>query len=201
LQPEGFKILLEVLVRSPRLRISELPFEFAERQAGESKANSNEALKLFRQMLRLSLSSQAHLLRFMAVGLTGLVVNTLLMALFTEWLGVLYLASAIMATQGSSLWNFFFTETWVFGKRKQEGRLIYRWLGFMTVNNGALLLRGPVLVFFVSWLGVHYLLANVLSLVILMVLRYFIADRLIWKKQVAAELPLTPITSIHTEKL
>jgi dolichol-phosphate mannosyltransferase len=200
LQPEGFKILLEVLVRSPRLRVSELPFEFAERHAGESKANSNEALKLFRQMLRLTLSSQANLLRFTAVGLTGLVVNTLLLALFTEAFGLLYLMSAILATQGSSVWNFTFTETWVFRERHREGRLVYRLLGYMTVNNAALLLRGPVLVVFVAWLDVHYLVANILSLFILMMLRYFIADRLIWKKQAAPELPLTPI-AIQTEKI
>jgi dolichol-phosphate mannosyltransferase len=201
LQPEGFKILLEVLVRSPRLRVSELPFEFAERNAGESKANSNEAVKLFRQMLRLSLSSQAHLLRFMAVGLTGLVVNTLLLALFTEGFGLLYIVSAILATQGSSLWNFALTETWVFRERREDGRLFHRLLSYMTVNNGALLLRGPLLVFFVSWLSVHYLAANVLSLVMLMLLRYLIADRLIWKKSVAPELPLAPITGVTGEKL
>jgi dolichol-phosphate mannosyltransferase len=201
LQPEGFKILLEVLVRSPRLRVSELPFEFAERNTGESKANSNEAVKLFRQMLRLSLSSQAHLLRFIAVGLTGLGVNTLLMGMFTEGLGLLYILSAILATQGSSLWNFTLTETWVFAERREDGRILHRLLGYMTVNNGALLLRGPLLVFFVSWLSVHYLVANLLSLVMLMLLRYFIADRFIWRKQAASELPLTPVTSVHTEKL
>ena len=77
LQPEGFKILLEILVRTPHLRLAELPFEFGERLTGESKANTQEALKLFRQLARLSLEPHRHLLRFFMVGASGLVVNTL----------------------------------------------------------------------------------------------------------------------------
>ena len=43
LQPQGFKILLEILVRTPGLRVSEVPFEFGERHAGETKASVREA--------------------------------------------------------------------------------------------------------------------------------------------------------------
>jgi dolichol-phosphate mannosyltransferase len=221
LQPEGFKILLEVLVRSPRLRVSEVPFEFAERQGGESKASSNEAVRLFRQMLRLSVSSHANLIRFLLVGFSGIFVNTLLMALFTESFNLLYVFSAILATQGSSLWNFTLTEKWVFGKRGQDGKRGYRLLGYMLVNNTALVLRGPILVMFVRWFGIHYLTANVLSLLILTMIRYFVSDRVIWKQQPSdpsSDLPLSnsplsnsplsnsplstiPISSVQTEQL
>ena len=37
LQPRGFKILLEILAREP-LAVTEVPFDFGERAAGESKA-------------------------------------------------------------------------------------------------------------------------------------------------------------------
>ncbi len=201
LQPEGFKILLEVLVRSPRLRVSEIPFEFAERHDGQSKASSSEALRLFRQMLRLSISSQANLLRFILVGFTGLVVNTLLMYLFTDGFNLLYVFSAILATQGSSLWNFALTETWVFGKRKQDGKMPIRLLGYMLVNNTALAIRGPILVVFVSWFGFHYLTANVISLGILTIIRYMISDRLIWKPTVIDSPDDVPLPNVQTEKL
>ena len=39
LHPHGFKILLEILVRTPGLRVSEVPFEFGERHAGKTKAS------------------------------------------------------------------------------------------------------------------------------------------------------------------
>src|SRR3954463_6386625 len=36
LEPHGFKILLEILVRTPGLKVAEVPFHFGERVAGES---------------------------------------------------------------------------------------------------------------------------------------------------------------------
>ena len=43
LRPRGFKILLEILVRTPGLRVSEVPLGFGERHAGHTKASAREA--------------------------------------------------------------------------------------------------------------------------------------------------------------
>jgi dolichol-phosphate mannosyltransferase len=53
LRPRGFKILLELLVRSPSLRVAEVPFAFGERVAGESKASLREAGRYLAHLLRL----------------------------------------------------------------------------------------------------------------------------------------------------
>src|SRR5262249_36247174 len=50
LRPRGFKILLEVLVRTPGLRVAEVPFTFAERHDGQSKASAREAARYLRQL-------------------------------------------------------------------------------------------------------------------------------------------------------
>lgn len=42
MQPRGFKLLLEILVRHPAMRTAEIPFDFAERSAGTSKASAQE---------------------------------------------------------------------------------------------------------------------------------------------------------------
>jgi len=44
LKPRGFKILLEVLVCAPRLRVADVPFVFASRFAGESKASTRQGI-------------------------------------------------------------------------------------------------------------------------------------------------------------
>jgi dolichol-phosphate mannosyltransferase len=44
LRLQGFKILLEILTRSSRLRIREVPFEFQQRHSGESKPSLAEGL-------------------------------------------------------------------------------------------------------------------------------------------------------------
>jgi dolichol-phosphate mannosyltransferase len=54
LHPDGFKILLEILVRTPGLRVAEIPFVFESRHAGRSKAGLREMARLARTMARLA---------------------------------------------------------------------------------------------------------------------------------------------------
>jgi glycosyltransferase involved in cell wall biosynthesis len=53
LRPRGFKILMEIAVRTPNLRVAEVPYVFGERYAGESKANSREGVRYLRHLSRL----------------------------------------------------------------------------------------------------------------------------------------------------
>lgn len=53
LQPFGYKILLEILGTHPDLTVAEVPFEFAERGGGESKAGASEAIRYGRHVLNL----------------------------------------------------------------------------------------------------------------------------------------------------
>jgi dolichol-phosphate mannosyltransferase len=57
LRPRGFKILLEVLVRTPRIQVAEVPFEFAERYAGRSKASGREMARYLRQLVALRIAT------------------------------------------------------------------------------------------------------------------------------------------------
>jgi dolichol-phosphate mannosyltransferase len=56
LQPRGFKILLEILVRND-LRVTEVPFAFDARNAGSSKATLGQGVAYLRQLLALRLSA------------------------------------------------------------------------------------------------------------------------------------------------
>jgi glycosyltransferase involved in cell wall biosynthesis len=53
LRPEGFKILLEILVRGRWSRVAEVPFEFAPRLGGVSKAGLREGMRFLRHVGRL----------------------------------------------------------------------------------------------------------------------------------------------------
>jgi len=182
LKPDGFKILLEILVSHPELKVSEVPIHFGQRNAGESKASVKETIKFFRGLLRLRLAGQTDFLKFLTVGVSGLVVNSLALAAFTELAGIQYVLSAAIATQASTLWNFAGTEWWVFGKREVGRSFWQRLVSFLLMNNGMLLVRAPLLAWLVSRLGMHYILANLISLFAMTVLRYLVADKLIWNK-------------------
>ena len=67
LAPKGFKILLEVLIRCPKLKVTEMPFKFAERHSEKSKANVDQVVSLFEQLLGLRLKSYANLAKSVSV--------------------------------------------------------------------------------------------------------------------------------------
>lgn len=116
--------------------------------------------------------------RFLLVGMSGLVVNQLALWVFTEFVGLHYLVSAVVATQCSTVWNFALSETWVFDGSSQ-GR-VRRFVWFALMNNAWLLLRGPFLLLFTDGVGLNYLLSNFIVLGAATVLRFVIADGVIW---------------------
>jgi putative flippase GtrA len=83
----------------------------------------------------------ATLARFAAVGATGIVVNQLILWAWVAGAEHHYLLGAVVATQGSSTWNFCLTERWVFpgGGGRSLGS---RYLMFLGINNSTLLLAG-----------------------------------------------------------
>ncbi len=182
LKPDGFKILLEILVSHPQLKVTEVPIQFGHRNAGESKASIKETVKFFRGLYRLRMAGKTNFLKFLLVGISGLVVNSAALLAFTELAAIHYVVSAALATQVSTLWNFGLTETWVFGKRETERPFLQRLVSFLLVNNLLLVVRGPIITLLVDRGGVHYLLANLVSLFAMTVLRYLLADKWIWNK-------------------
>jgi dolichol-phosphate mannosyltransferase len=186
LRPDGFKILLEILVRTPSLRVGECAFTFGRRMTGESKASFGELLRYWKLLMRLRAGDVVPRFgRFGLVGVTGLAVNTLALAAFTDGAGMHYLWGALAATQVSTLWNFILTDRWVFPGPHRRGRLGVRFVAYAAMNNAALLLRGPLLVVLTDWAGINLLVSNVLSLCALTVVRYAFADRVIWAPRVA----------------
>ncbi len=184
LRPNGFKILLEILVRTPRLAVSEIPFRFGVRPAGESKASVREVARYLSLVWRLRLSASkarfGRFGRFGLVGLTGIAVNSLALAFFHASLGVAVLAAALLATQCSSIWNFALTERFVFRGTTARRSLPARAIAFLALNNLAFLVRGPLLVAITALFGLHYLLANLISIFALTVVRFALADSWIW---------------------
>jgi glycosyltransferase involved in cell wall biosynthesis len=183
LRPRGFKILLEILVRFPKLRVSEMPFDFGARHAGQSKASPNEVARYLSLLWTLRFGENwSQLFKFGVVGVTGIVVNTLVLALATDWLGIYFMVSTVIATLASTTWNFGLTEGWVFRGRQSRAGIVRRYGLFFVMNNLALALRGPVIYGLTTGLGLHYLWSNLISLAMVMLLRYVVADAWIWGK-------------------
>ena len=178
---------MELLVRTPGLRVAEVPFTFAERQHGQSKASGREAIRYLRQLIALRLAGRAgRLARFAVVGGSGVLVNlAVLAALLRATPGALGAAAsgqmiaAVAATQAAVGWNFALTERWVFPGR--PGHWTARLLPFWALNCAALLAQLPLAGWLQPVLGRSYLLATGAALVILMLARFTVCDRWLYR--------------------
>ncbi len=188
LRPRGFKILLEIVARSPRLRIGEVPFTFTARQTGHSKASSREAFRYLLQLgiLRVSGTSTANrLLRFGIVGASGLVVNLLVLRqLLTIPLlppgAAQQSICATVATQLALMWNFILTERWVFAGQARSGTLMGRGALFGALGNGSLLVQLPLAAVVAATTHATYLQSTAIVLLGLVMLRFTLLDRLLY---------------------
>ena len=203
LRPNGFKILLEILVRNPKLSKAELPFQFGERLSGESKASVKEAVNYFKLLWGLKFGKGS--LRFggfALVGISGILVNSLVLYLATSKLNIYYIISAAIATVASTLWNFILTETVVYrAVTQKEGRL-RRLALFSVMNVAALALRSPIIYLLTSYLAVNYIVSNLISLGLLTVLRFLTADSMIWGQAMRASTENTkPVFSYNIHNL
>jgi dolichol-phosphate mannosyltransferase len=199
MRPLGFKVLLELLVRHPSARVAEMAYVFAPRNAGRSKASMREGLtfvrhltRLRRDVLRRQLEDRPtskpartqqlfRALAFGAVGASGIIVNSAALWFAVTALGWSAALGATLATQCSTLWNFLLVDFGVYRGAKRGSRR-GRAVRFFLMNNALLLLRLPVLLALVG-VGVHYLWANAVTLVLLFLVRFLVSDRVIYGSQ------------------
>lgn len=157
----GYKMLLEILVKTKGARIKEVPYTFTNRAFGTSKLDSSVMLDYFRAVLRLyrygrraaqgekraSVRFLSKAGRFYTVGATGLLVNYLSSLLFNTTLPDLwYLYSTIIGILLSMTSNFFLNKIWTFEDKdftaKNTGIQYGMFLGFSSL--GALIQLGMV---------------------------------------------------------
>lgn len=84
LNPIGYKIALELIVKGDFDNVAEVPIHFSDRLHGESKLNFTEQLRYIQHLRRLYLyrfANAMHLAQFLVVGTSGVVVNLAVLTL------------------------------------------------------------------------------------------------------------------------
>jgi len=84
LNPVGYKIGLELIVKTGAQNVGEVPIHFTDRVAGESKLSLKEQLRFIQHLRRLYMykfGTMTSLVQFLAVGFSGLIVNLTVLTL------------------------------------------------------------------------------------------------------------------------
>jgi len=168
LQPRGFKILLELLARQP-LRVAEVPFDFADRHAGASKASLRQGLELLVQLTALRFGKMSV---FALIGAGGAVANLLIVWALSS-LGMPDVPAMIVAAEVTIIGNFLLQERFVFQDMRAEASgIVSRFAKSFTFNNAELVIRIPVTAWLISSWHISVVIATGITLVIAFLARF-----------------------------
>ncbi|MEV6289073.1 glycosyltransferase family 2 protein [Streptomyces sp. NPDC051896] len=180
LRPLGYKILLELAVRSRPRGVAEVPFVFEDRFAGESKSTAREGFRFLRHLAGLRTASPvARMVGFGLIGASGFVPNLAGLWALTV-LGMHYLPAEVLANQFGVAWNFLLIEQLLFRDRRAHRRWWDRLGRFALLANADLLLRIPLIALLVGRFGMGALPATALALVMTFVLRFVGTEALVY---------------------
>jgi putative flippase GtrA len=121
------------------------------------------------------------LMRFVCVGGSGVLLNTLLLWVLTERAHLYYLASSVLATEAAIVSNFVLNHGWTFAAVRDSQHVLLRFLRFNAVSAGGLLLTVGLVFVLKQFAGVPYLLANLLAIVCGSVWNYVANRRWTWR--------------------
>lgn len=184
LNPRGFKILLEILVKGRFKKVCEYPIEFRARTWGESKLGASEVFNYLLHVLDLAHEA----VRFTIVGGMGTLVNLATLSLLGYLLGVEHWVAVLAAFETSTLFNFLLHELWTFKSSFDKG-----------VTKRLIEFHGAVVLHFVSQVAVSNLLfyscrvervlSQLTGILLGFSLNYVLSRYLVWRKSGAKSPP------------
>lgn len=188
----GFQIFLANAFSSGGWRVTEVPISFHTRAHGVSKASVKDVLEFIRIALQLNDDSPfKQLVRFLLVGASGTLVNLgslwVLRQIFMPEDPVgdrIWLLSAA-AIQISILWNFVWHTAFTFRRYRRTGGVLgprQIALNLAKFEGASALTQTVIFGAFVvfSNLGVFYLIAQALGIVIAVAVNYWVSSHYIW---------------------
>jgi dolichol-phosphate mannosyltransferase len=131
----------------------------------------------WRGLVRRHRPALGRLTQFGLVGALGAVVNTLVFTTATKN-GLPGLAAAFLSMEIATGFNFALSDRTVFAGRARSSRWV-RMMAFFAVATAGFLVTGPLMLVLIA-VSVPPVVANLLAIGALTVVRFAIADRVIW---------------------
>jgi dolichol-phosphate mannosyltransferase len=191
---KGFKILLEILVKSRDIRVKEVPYTFRDRKSGQSKMNFNVILdyagavwqlyrygqKSKRRIQKMHEKRKSVLFiskasRFYTVGASGLLINYLVSFLLADNVAnsvkslsnTWYLQATLVGIIISTTSNFFLNKIWTFEDRDLSvGKTLRQYCSFAGISAVGATIQLLLLYLLVVDYGLQYRVSLIIAIVI-----------------------------------
>ncbi len=206
-RPTGFKVLLEILVCAPELKVVETPLNFRARNAGVSKANVGQGLEYLAHIASLFwyVPGAGRFWKFALVGASGVLVNMLTLILLAEYLDADKVIAWMFAVGVSILSNFLLNNAFTWRDVRHSSRIHFLLRGALAypvavVGIGANFAVYYPLLKYVSGEFPLYVFFNFLGIVAATSVNFILSSRLVFRPSAPKSLdPTAPPKQIVEE--
>ncbi len=174
INPKGFKILLELLVKLDFKNIVEIPITFTNRTMGKSKAATREIIFYLENLityLPYKKETISEFFKFACVGLIGTFVNIIILYSFTEYFGIYYIMSAFIAFVVAVTVNFILNKIWTF-REEFNHDFFKKYIRFFSVSLIALSINIFFLYIFTEFFKVYYIISQVIAIGVSLIINF-----------------------------
>ena len=187
-RPTGFKVLLEILVCAPELRVEEVPFDFRSRSAGVSKASLRQGLEYLTHILSLFwyVPSAGRFWKFALVGASGVLVNSLVLVTLAEVFDAHKVIAWMFAVGLSILSNFLLNNAFTWRDVRHSSRIHFLLRGALAYPVAVMGIGANFAVFYpllkyVSDAFPFYVIFNLLGILAATAVNFALSSRLVFK--------------------
>jgi putative flippase GtrA len=123
-------------------------------------------------------------IKFNSVGAIGIGVQLAVLTLLAGQIGLNYLVATALAVETAVLHNFLWHERWTWADRFVQGRGgAFKRLVQFNLTTGAVSIVGNLVFMrvFVGTLGVHFLVANLMTIAACSVLNFLVSDKVVFQ--------------------
>lgn len=184
INPKGFKILLELLIKLDCNKIVEIPIVFINRTKGKSKAGIKEIFFYLENLIKYIPYKKKliiEFLKFSCVGLIGTIINLGILYLFTEYYLVYYIYSALYAFVITVTINFILNKIWTFNENIFF-EIFKKYYKFIFISLFSLIVNIIFLIIFTEIFQIHYILSQAIAIGVSLIIN-FIGNKIwtFWK--------------------
>ncbi len=187
-RPTGFKVLLEILVCAPELRVAEVPFGFRARNAGVSKASLRQGLEYLTHIMSLFwyVPSAGRFWKFAMVGASGVVVNSLVLITLAEVFDAHKVIAWMFAVGLSILSNFLLNNAFTWRDVRHSSRIHFLLRGALAYPVAVMGIGANFAVFYplIKYVSADfplYVVFNFLGILAATSVNFALSSRLIFK--------------------
>lgn len=187
-RPTGFKILLEILVCAPEMKVVEVPFEFQARNAGVSKASMKQGFEYLAHILSLFLyvPSAGRFWKFALVGASGVLVNSAVLITLAEYFDAHKVIAWMFAVGLSIMSNFLLNNAFTWRDIRHSSRIHFLLRGALAYPVAIMGIGANFAVFYplikyVSDDFPYYVAFNFLGIVAATGVNFFLSSKLVFR--------------------